>query len=243
MASVARNLSIFVSGWELSCVFTSFTSNGETDMLDTTTLCKSSKTYTAGLKNGTISASGVWESDPANANKIHDIMQAAFVNQWDLPITATKETAAVGNRVLLAQNAKVSSFNLPVDTGTLITLDAEFQQDNGLEHGILLFDGTDAAVGTNGSTVDNAAGTTNGGLFIAHVYLESDSVNTDGAFTLQHSTDGSTWADLIASTAVGGNIGSISSVVAAGTTVNRYLRAVFLTTTGKGYGVASFVRR
>ena len=81
---------------------------------------------------------------------------------------------------------------------------------------------------TNGTAVDNAAGTTNGGTGVVHVTAFSGF--SGGVFKVQHSTDNSSWSDLITFTTVAGKT---SERVTVSGTVNRYLR-FFTDVTGTG---------
>jgi hypothetical protein len=76
-------------------------------------------------------------------------------------------------------------------------------------------------VDTNGTSVDNGAATANGGAINIHVTAFSGL--TSDSIIIEHSTNDSVWNTLATSTLVTG-LTSERIVVAAGTTVNRYLR-------------------
>jgi hypothetical protein len=100
----------------------------------------------------------------------------------------------------------------------------------GLEWGEQLTAGlrTDTAA-TNGTTVDDTAGTS----FGAQAYLQVTAfTGTDVTVKVQHSTDGSTWTDLVAFTpTTAAHIGQ-RATVSNSTSVNRYVRAATVTTGG-----------
>lgn len=91
-----------------------------------------------------------------------------------------------------------------------------------LEFGILLADTTVTANGQQ-TSVDNSAGTTAGGVGFLHILgLSSGDTIT---VKIQHSTDNSSWSDLITFTLTGSAIDA--ERVAVTGTVNRYVRASY----------------
>jgi len=141
----------------------------------------------------------------------------------------------------MVYNGIITAWNYPVDIGGLLMCDGEIQGDN-VEVGYWVFVGTDSTAGTNGASSDDAASSSSGLIFQAHLYEQSDSAATDVDIRLQHSANDSTWADLIGVQSVGGTFGVVTGEVAAGVTINRYLRCTVQTTTGKGYVVAAVKR-
>lgn len=243
MAQIGKNLSIYIDGINLACAFKNFDDARETEMLDTTALCVSDgRTFKPGLSTGTLEGSGIWDADTTNQDQIDDVMKAAFANKTVQVVTSSKETLAVGGVAVMAQSAKVQNYSIENQLGQLIMCSVSLQADNGIEYGKWLFSDTDSGSGTNGSSVDNGAASTNGGLFQGHLYLASDSAATNANFKLQGSALGSVWTD-IDDESVGANKGAVTFTIAAGTTVPRYLRVVFTATGGKAYGVAAFIRR
>jgi hypothetical protein len=87
----------------------------------------------------------------------------------------------------------------------------------------------------NGTSIDRGAGTTAGGVAVLH--LTAYSGLTSIALKLQHSTDNSSWSDLVSFTAATA-VGAERKFLAAGTTVNRYVRTV---TDVTGTGSATFL--
>lgn len=244
MAVTSSGIQIFINGYDVACALTSFSPDKTTEMLDATTLCKTSKVYKPGYKDGTFAATGVWDADTTDNDEIDDILKSAYSNQSQLQITRTLQAPAVGEYAEVAENALLENYTSGAESGQLIMADANFKADNGLEAAVILFTGSaEAGSPVNSTAVDNTSSTSSGGFFIGHVYEESDSAATNGLFTLQHSTDNSTWVDLVAQTGTGAANGVVTATVADGTTINRYLRVNFATATGKGYGLASFVRR
>jgi hypothetical protein len=99
--------------------------------------------------------------------------------------------------------------------------------DESVEMGYVIHALAAETVDGNGTAVDRGASpltpTTRGAVAAIHVTAYAGL--TSAAIKVQHSTDNSVWADLLAFTSVTA-IGSERKSVATGTTVNRYLRVV-----------------
>jgi hypothetical protein len=107
------------------------------------------------------------------------------------------------------------------------------------DHGVVLHAHAAETGTTASSSVDNAASSANGGVAQQHTTAFSGTSCTP---KVQHSTDNSVWVDLVSFAAISA-VGSERVEVAAGTTVNRYLRE---TRTGTFTSItfsASFARR
>jgi len=92
--ALAKGLAFYMNGVPLSCALQSFDATAETEALDATTLCNTARTYALGLKTGTVSASGIWDADTANEDKIHDVFQLAYTDATDNVVTATLQSLA-----------------------------------------------------------------------------------------------------------------------------------------------------
>jgi len=93
------------------------------------------------------------------------------------------------------------------------------------------------AATTTGTGLDNGADSTNGGHANLHVLVSSG-----GSWSLkvQHSTDNSSWSDLITFTSTGAAVGAEHKTVSG--TVNRYTRVLLTRTSGSLTPVISFAR-
>lgn len=240
--SIAKQTSFLANGYELACFLTGVTPEAEAESLDATVLCNNYKSFVPGFKTGRLSAEGLFSSDTVNADEIHDVFSAAFASGAENIITASLGVIAVGEPAVMATGPEIK-YDIKTPLGQLITVMAEFQASNGVNFGRWLMNSQLNAGTTNGTSHDNAAATTNGGVF--HVHLQNNGA-TDVDVKLQHSTDNSAWADVS-----GGAVNNLSAVhaagsvtVASGTTINRYTRAVAVVTGGNTVLVsAAFARR
>lgn len=121
----------------------------------------------------------------------------------------------------------------------LVGLAATIPIDGKCDHGVLLHPYAAETGTTAGASHDNGSSSSNGGVAQQHTTAFSGTSVTP---KIQHSTDNSVWADLATFAAISA-VGSERVEVAAGTTVNRYLRETRTGTFTSATYAASFARR
>lgn len=241
--AIGSSVSFLCNGVQLACFLKSFTPEAEQEALDATVLCNNYRSYEPSFKTGTLSAEGLFSADTVNADEIHDVFSAAYTAGTSNVITASFTTIAVGDPAIMMDGPELKYAISPIEVGNLIMVQATFQASNGLGFGKWLANVQLNSGTTNGTSVDNGAASSNGGIF--HVHLHNNTAS-DCDFKVQHSTDNSTWADLTGATVsnLSATHASGSATVATGTTVNRYIRLVSVITGGNTTLVsAAFARR
>lgn len=234
-----KSTGVLFNATNLGVYLNDASSNSTVETAETTTFSNSAKTYIPGLKDGTISLSGMFDGD---AGAIDPIMAAAL-GVDDAVTTVGLGGFTAGNRSILAK-VDQTSYDISAPVGDVVSASVELQADGGIDHGICLV-GLNAVTATgNGTSQDNSTSSSNGG--VAHLHLITNTHDGTTTIKVQHSADNSTWADLVTFAGVATTITSQERVVvAAATTVNRYLRATH-TLAGSTGGVTyhvSFARR
>lgn len=238
--AIAKNITAMVNGVDLGGTFKSLGFEATQNELDSTALGGSSRTYALGFKEGTLSCEGFWASDTTNADEIHDILSGVFDAGTNSVVTVSLGTVAVGGDALMLVGPTIK-YGIPINNGELIMATADIRATSGVNFGKFLMHALQASGTNNGTSVDNSASSSNGGIF--HVHLYNDDA-TDVDVKVQHSSDNSSWADLATVNNLSSTRDYGSAEVAAGTTVNRYLRAVATVTGGDTFLVsAAFARR
>jgi hypothetical protein len=206
---------------------------------ETTVLTDSGERSIPGLLSGKLTVKGLFDS---TAGSLHAVVDAAITAGTDNPLTFTvaPDATTLGQPCFITvcdpEDYSVSS---SVKEATSIQVDAAAEQ--GVDWGVILHDHVAVTTDANGTGVDNAAATTNGGTAVIHSTAFSGLTND--VVKIQHSTDNSVWADLVTFTTVTA-VGYELVRVAAGTTVNRYLRATWdVTGTGSHTFLCAFARR
>lgn len=235
-----KNANVLHGAYALTSFLNDGSVSSSVETSETTAFGNSAKTYITGLKDGTLSASGMFDGE---ANAVDEVLTASIGSDSLSPVTFAANGLAIGERVVLLQ-AKTTSYDVSAPVGDVVSVSYDAQADGGLDYGVSLAALASISSTTNSTSVDNGASTANGGLAQAHVTVNSRSGNS--TIKVQHSSDNSTWADLATFTVVATTVITSGRVaVAAGTTVNRYLRAQNTLAAGTGsitYQV-SFARR
>lgn len=238
--AIASNITALVNGVDLGTTLKSMTFDAGQNELDSTALGGSSRTYALGFKEGNLSCEGFFAADGANADEIHDILSSTFAAGSESVITVSLGTVAVNGDALLLDGVTVK-YGVPINNGELIMATADVRATTGINFGKWLMHSQLNAGTTNGTSSDKGSASANGGIF--HVHLWNDDAS-DVDVKVQHSTDNSSWVDLTAVNNLSATRAYGSAVVAKGTTVNRYLRAVAVVTGGDTFLVsAAFARR
>jgi len=208
-----RSTSVLYNSSDLSAYFSSADSAQTAETAETTTFGNSAKTYIVGLRDGTVSLSGLWDG----AASAVDSVLAATLGSTGKPVTIGQAGLVAGNRCQLMVSHE-TSYGVTAAVADVVQVSADLQADGGLWSGVYLRTVSAETISTNGSSIDNAASSANGLRANLHVTAGSGSAT----IKVQHSSDGSTWVDLITFTAATG-AGAENKTITG--TVNRYLRA------------------
>jgi hypothetical protein len=214
-----KKTAVLLNGTNMSPFLNEATTTTEIETAETTTFGDQDKTYIIGLSDGTISTSGLFDSTAGASN---DVL-TGLINQEDNTFTVLPEGVTAGSPAILA-NGQMTSYEVSSPVGDVISISAEVQADGGLLHGValtgLLNTGSASATTTE---INNGSSTVNGALFNLHLTAN----NRDGSATIkvQHSSDNSTYADLVTFTAVSASVTGGESITSTGT-VNQYLRTL-----------------
>lgn len=234
---VGKNTVILVDKYDLTSYFNALDLGVSVDLPETTTFGNGSKRrQVVGLKDGQVAPKGLFDGA---ANAVDGALRAAFAAATDPLLTVDLIGAAIGNPAVLAQ-AIEAQYSVQAPLAGVVETMAEFKpsQDYGVEFGVSLHALAAETVSTNSTSVDNAASSANGGVAHLHVTALAGDGTQTANIVVQHSADNAVWADLVTFAQVTTATTKQRSTVAAGTTVNRYLRAK--STIALGGGGVSF---
>ena len=237
-----KSACVIVDAYDLSAYFNDVSWSQEVSADETTGFGSSDKTYIVGLGDGKISASGLFDGTATVGSDAR--MDAALGASTDSLLLTGPSGNSLGARVKIAAGV-ATNYEVSEKVTDVVETKAEFQADGGIDSGIILAAARSVATATttNETSQDNAASTANGG--VAHLHVTANATSSTTIVKVQHSSNNSTWVDLVTFTTVATTVLTSERVaVAAGTTVNRYIRATS-TTAGTGavvYTVA-FARR
>ena len=202
------------------------------DTLDVTTFTDGAREYIEGQKSGTASLSGLFDGDD---NLQDEQVQGAFASG-----NLTNALIAVGGLTIGVPGYAGRIWQAQYEPGAafdgLVTFGASLQVDGGWERAVSLH-ALAAETGTgNYASVDNGASSANGGA--GYIFVTAQS-GTAGVVKIQHSTDNSTWVDLITFSSLSGTSSTRTAVTG---TVNRYVRGALTTASTSITFQVSFAR-
>ena len=246
--ALAKNLSVYINGYDLSDAVQSVDATGEMEALDKTALGNNARRYENGLKQGSASFSGVWNYDAATYDKIHDVLQSAITNGSMNYCIATLESIAgnaVNKSAVMFQGVQ-TSYSVEVANAQLIMCNADIQVSDGVQYGAVVFNQSVTNTTVNGTPNVATTATTNGGYFIIAAQNPSEVVGA--TIKLQQSTNGgSTWADFSPScsiTLTNAKFQGASIEIARGVSIPTHIRAVATVGSGGTISlVAAFARQ
>lgn len=200
--------------------------SGTAETHDVTTFNSNNwREFDPGLGSWEGSFSGFWQSNSGAGvssieRQLEDILGSNTTGKSVVSVY-TGDADAVGDTGYLTSDAVLSKWSSPISIGDLIKVTGTLKGNGraGLNGVLLKVLGTDST-STNGTSVDNAASSSSGGRGNLHV---TAATGTGGTIKVQHSTNNSTWVDLVTFTA--STAASCQSLTVSGT-VNRYLRCI-----------------
>jgi hypothetical protein len=216
------------------------------EAVETTTFGSANKTYAIGMKDGTVSFEGLW-SGVLDTEGADAVLHTAIASTTKKVITVATEGATLGRRAKLI-NTDETSYEIKSAIADMVTISAEAQASGtqgGLDGGVLLAASQVLTSTATNASVDNAVISTNGG--VAHLHVTTNTRNGAITVKVQHSANNSTWVDLTTFTATTSATTTAERVeIAAGTTINRYVRAnvsAFAGSSGSATITVGFARR
>lgn len=237
-----KNTVVLFKDTNLSAYFNDSSASRSIETAETTTygVAGGSKTYITGLNDGTISLSGLFDGA---VGAVDSTLTATIGTDGSHPVLVASEGIAIGKRAMIA-DIEQTSYEVSSPVADVVSVSAELQATGGIDSAVVLHALALESASTDSASVDNSASSANGG--VAHLHVTQNTRNGIVTVNVQHSADDVTFADLVTFTNVSSStIGAERIVVAAGTTVNRYIRAksTFAGSNGSTTYTVAFARR
>jgi len=233
-AQVSR---LYVGLLQFSGYTRSYNLSYQSEMLDVTVLTSTAKEFIPGMEMATFNVDMLLDNAATASSQFGILYTAKSTPQV---VTLAPSGTTRGAETWQVQSNELN-FNTSAAVADVVGVTAAFQSDGLVDPGVVLDPETAITIDTNGTSVDNTAATSNGG--VAHLHVTAYSGLTSNSIIIEHSTNNSTWTTLATFTLVTGT-GSERLVIAPGTTVNRYLRIRDdVTGTGSCTRFVSFARR
>jgi len=222
MAFISSNQTRIIYGTNsLASVLRTVSPSATVEMLDATTLNDTNKTFVPGLNDYALNVDGLFDNT-TSAGSVWANITAAVSATSTVPTSVAPSGFAVGNSVWLLP-AKTITYEVSSSVSDLVQFSMSLGAAEQPEIGVSLSDLAVVSATGNGTTVDNTAGTTNGGRANLHITAVSGTTPTL-AVIVQHSSNGSTWTTLASFTSASA---ATSETITFSGTVNRYVRASY----------------
>jgi len=223
-----KGTAVMLDEFDLSAYFNAADVAHSTETAETTAFGQSAKSYIVGLRDGTLSMSGMWAADTDGS----DEELSAILGATTTPIvTVQYDSGTIGNRATLAK-AHSTSYSISSPVADVVTVTADFNASTdgtanvtlSIAQGVQLTTGASIAFGSLGdlASVDNSASSANGGMGNLHVV--ANTLDADCTIKIQDSADDATFADLITFSTVSSATATSEQKAVTGT-VAQYLRA------------------
>ena len=234
MATSSHLTRLLVGKVNVSCIATSVTPEGQRATHDRTSLCDTSKVLIPGIRSSTFAVSAMFD-DSTSAGSYWSELTDNHASDTLLPVTVGPAGLAAGSPVWLAE-AYQMAYKPSASVDGTVDLGLDFEVTGVALFGQSITDLAAVTATAASAAVDGGAASSNGG--IAHLHVTALDTPTTLDVIIEHSVNGSTsWATLATFTQITTATGTERVVVAAGTTVRRYLRASF-TVAGTSYTCA-----
>lgn len=198
----------------------SFTLTPITEIHDASVLGTTSRQKVTGLRHATASAE-LFVDDTLLTGS-YAVLKGKYDTGAGI-LSFAPQNFTLGNRVFILYAHEVTfAINSIVSDLEMITFNAEAAED-AVDPGVSLHDYAAETTSTDSTSVDNTVLTSNGGVGVIHLTAIAGTATPTLTAKIQHSTNNSTWVDLVSFTALTA-VGKQRIEIAAGTTVNRYLR-------------------
>lgn len=214
-----KNTAVMYNGSDLSTYFNEASMSQSVETAETTTFGNNAKTYITGLKDGTISLSGMFDGATGAVDEV--LTSTLGATAADVTTVVPEGLGTVGATTFSAE-VRDTSYEISSPVSDVVAANAEVQATGGIDRGVLLAGGTVLSASATGTAVNNGSSTANGGVGYLHVTRNT----RDGAtsFKIQDSADGVTYADLVTFTNVSASATS-GQRVAVTDSVDQYVRA------------------
>jgi hypothetical protein len=223
---VAKSERVIFNGYDLSCYVNMVGSDIERELKSQDVFCTDgAKTNKKGLLGVETTLKGFNEFSPTAETIINQIFQNAVVSDDENLVLYSLGGGFTGGGAAVMLNLNNAKYSIdPIEAGELLLAQivGSGTQSAGkvaLAHGVWLM--SQVVTGpVNGSSYDNGAG------FTGYV-AQAHNTNANGAATvkIQHSSNNSTWVDLVTFNAIPQN-SAAPQAINTGANVNRYLRAI-----------------
>lgn len=240
-----KQTEVYLGKYDTSCYFAEYSGSGSVDAPETTTFCKTSKTYLpAGLVDGEMSLNGFYEASTdinptASTETLDGVLHGWLGTTTIVPVTvpfASSTTATAGDRARIFAG-HLTNYEISSAIGDVVKCVADFSANGVVPRSgpLLIGAGQPVTATYTGSSVNDVTATTTKGAS-ANLHFTANTLNGPSTVVIEHSPTGSAWATLwsFSAVAAASTITATSTTTAGTVSVGPYLRARVTTTASTG---------
>lgn len=220
----------YVQQYDVSTDLMSIEPDLSSDVQDVSTFGTATGTsYAVTLQNGHFAADGFDSTDLVAG------IDAVLAPLQGLPVQMSLWPAgdAAGKRGYADDNALFTVYRVAAKVGSVVAVHLEWECNDGaaLVTSVVPKTTTAGAATNTTAAVDNGVATTNGGAAFFRLFGGTSTGTAVSVFRVEHSPDNAAWATLASSTLATTGVQRVA--IAAGTTIERYVRGVVTVPAGK----------
>jgi len=214
-----KTTSVLYNGTNLSAFFNEASMSQDVETAETTAFGDDAKTYITGLKDGTMSLSGMFDGAADAVDVVLISTLGATAADVATVVPAGLSTAGVST---YSAEVRETSYEISSPVSDVVAANAEVQATGGIDRGELLIGGSSITAVEQTTAIDNGSSTSNGG--VGYVHVTANTRDDSSTFKVQDSADNITFADVLTFSSVSASATSGERVAVTGT-VDRYVRA------------------
>lgn len=222
MAFISSNQTKVIFGTNpLAAILRTVSPSVNIDMLESTTLADTAKTFQPGLEDISLNLDGLFDNTTGAGTAFTNII-ASITGGSTVATSVAPSGFAVTNPVWL-MGTKTISYEVSSAVADLVQFSMALGSGSAPGLGVSLADLAAITATGNGTSVDNGAGTSNGGIANLHI---TDVTGTSPTLVvlIQHSTNNVSFSTLATFTTA---TAATSKQITFTGTVNRYVRATY----------------
>lgn len=238
--SHSKDSRLFFNTEHISGTVSGFTTQAERNLSGVTSILDTGNRFIPGLNEGALQIEGTFDSTPGVTITTHEVLRDSIGVDNAALTTACPSGLTIGFPAFVGRG-DASSYEVESAVADAVKYTFQSTGDNGVDWGVILHAHNAVTATGQDASSDGLAATTGGGVALLHVTAASGTTPS-ATIKVQHSTDNSTWVDLITFTAATVKTSEYKTVSG---TVNRYLRAQYtISGTGPSFTfLLSFARR
>jgi hypothetical protein len=214
-----KNTAVYYNGSNLSSYFNEASMSQDVETAETTAFGDSAKTYITGLKDGTMSMSGMFDGAEDGVDAVLTATLGATAS--DVATVVPAGTAAAGV-VTFSAAVRETSYEISSPVSDVVAANLEVQATGGVDRGVLVAGDSTLSASATTSGINNGSSTGNGG--VGYLHVTANTRDGSSTFKVQDSADGVTYADLVTFASVSASATGGERVAVTGT-VDQYVRA------------------